>query len=52
VVVDVVLARAFEAEVPFAWITADEAYGQVKYLRAWLEDQDAAYVWPPRSTTP
>jgi SRSO17 transposase len=30
----VMLARAFEAEVRFAWITADEAYGQVKYLRA------------------
>jgi SRSO17 transposase len=38
------LARAFAAKVPFAWITADEAYGQVKYLRAWLEDHDAAYV--------
>src|SRR2546421_150801 len=38
------LARAFAAGVPFAWITADEAYGQVKYLRSWLEDHDAAYV--------
>jgi SRSO17 transposase len=38
------LARAFEAWVPFAWVTADEAYGQVKYLRVWLEDHDAAYV--------
>ncbi|MEV6648954.1 IS701 family transposase [Amycolatopsis sp. NPDC051371] len=38
------LARAFEAGLPFAWITADEAYGQVKYLRAWLEEHDAAYV--------
>ncbi len=38
------LMRAFEAGVPFAWITADEAYGQVKYLRAWLEEHDAAYV--------
>ena len=38
------LARAFEAKVPFAWVTADEAYGQVKYLREWLEDHDAAYV--------
>ncbi len=38
------LARAFAAKVPFAWITADEAYGQVKYLRAWLEECDAAYV--------
>jgi SRSO17 transposase len=38
------LARAFAAGVPFAWVTADEAYGQVKYLRVWLEQQDAAYV--------
>jgi hypothetical protein len=38
------LSRAFAAGAPFAWITADEAYGQVKYLRAWLEDQDVAYV--------
>jgi SRSO17 transposase len=38
------LARAFAAGVPFAWITADEAYGQVKYLRVWLEERDAAHV--------
>jgi SRSO17 transposase len=38
------LARAFEAKVPFGWITADEAYGQVKYLRVWLEAHDAAHV--------
>jgi SRSO17 transposase len=38
------LERAFEAGVPFGWVTADEAYGQVKYLRVWLEDHDAAYV--------
>ncbi len=35
-------ARAFAARVPFAWVTADEACGQVKYLRVWLEDPDAA----------
>jgi hypothetical protein len=29
---------------PFSWITADEAYGQVKYLRVWLETRDAAHV--------
>ena len=29
---------------PFAWFTADEAYGQAKYLHAWLEDRDASYV--------
>ena len=38
------LARAFDAGVPFGWVTADEAYGQVKYLRVWLEEHDAAYV--------
>jgi SRSO17 transposase len=38
------LQRAFDAGVPFAWVTADEAYGQVKYLRAWLEEHDAAHV--------
>jgi SRSO17 transposase len=38
------LARAFDARVPFGWVTADEAYGQVKYLRTWLEDHDAAHV--------
>ncbi|MEV6876673.1 IS701 family transposase [Amycolatopsis sp. NPDC051128] len=38
------LARAFAAGVPFAWITADEAYGQVGYLRSWLEAHDAAHV--------
>jgi hypothetical protein len=38
------LERAFDAGVPFAWVTADEAYGQVKYLRVWLEERDAAHV--------
>jgi SRSO17 transposase len=38
------ISRAIEAGVPFAWFTADEAYGQAKYLQAWLEDQDVFYV--------
>jgi SRSO17 transposase len=38
------LERAITAGVRFSWVTADEAYGQVKYLRVWLEDHDAAYV--------
>jgi SRSO17 transposase len=38
------LARAIEAGVPFAWVTADEAYGQAPYLRAWLEEQDTWHV--------
>lgn len=44
----VMLARAFTARVPFAWVTADEAYGQVKYLRIWLEEHDASYVLATR----
>jgi SRSO17 transposase len=38
------IARAIAAGIPFRWFTADEAYGQVKYLRAWLEEQDVLYV--------
>ena len=38
------LERAMVARVPFGWVTADEAYGQVKYLRVWLEHHDAPYV--------
>ncbi|HYV81624.1 MAG TPA: transposase, partial [Streptosporangiaceae bacterium] len=36
--------RAIKAGVPFAWFTADEAYGQAKWLQAWLEDHDISYV--------
>ena len=38
------IARAITAGVPFAWFTADEAYGQAKWLQSWLEDQDIWYV--------
>jgi SRSO17 transposase len=38
------VSRAIEAGVPFAWLTADEAYGQVKYLRVWLEERDVHHV--------
>jgi SRSO17 transposase len=38
------LQRALDAGVPFSWFTADEVYGQAKYLRAWLEDRDVSYV--------
>jgi SRSO17 transposase len=38
------IGRAIAAGVPFAWFTADEIYGQAKYLQAWLEDQDVSYV--------
>ena len=32
------------AGIPLAWFTADEFYGQAKWLHAWLEDQDVLYV--------
>lgn len=38
------LQRAIDAGVPFAWVTADEAYGQVKHLRSWLEERRVAHV--------
>lgn len=38
------LQRALDANVPFAWVTADEAYGQVKTLRFWLEEGGVAHV--------
>jgi SRSO17 transposase len=38
------LQRALQAGVPFAWFTADEAFGQAKYLRVWLEEHDIAHV--------
>lgn len=42
------LARALAAGVPFSWFTADEAYGQARYLREWLEDHDVSYVMATR----
>lgn len=42
------LERAVAAGVPFAWFTADEAYGQNPGLRGWLEEQDIAYVMATR----
>jgi SRSO17 transposase len=48
VLAQAVLARAAEAGVPFSWVAADEAYGQVKYLRVWLEQRDVSYVLATR----
>lgn len=42
------LERALAAKVPFAWFTADEAYGQAGYLRDWCEDHDVFYVLATR----
>jgi SRSO17 transposase len=38
------LARAFAAEVPAAWVTGDEIYGNDGALRRWLEGQQRPYV--------
>jgi SRSO17 transposase len=38
------LARAFAAGVPAAWVAADEVYGDDGALRSWLETQDQPYV--------
>ena len=38
------LARAFAAEVPAAWVTGDEIYGNDGDLRRWLEEQQRSYV--------
>jgi SRSO17 transposase len=38
------IARAVAAGVPFGWVTADEAYGQVGRLRMWLEEHNLAHV--------
>jgi SRSO17 transposase len=42
------LQRAVGAGVPFAWFTADEAYGQNPGLRQWCEQHDIAYVMATR----
>ena len=38
------LARAFAADVPAAWVTGDEVYGNDGALRRWLEGQERPYV--------
>lgn len=38
------LERALDAGVPFAYFLADEAYGQCRTLRAWLEERQVCYV--------
>jgi SRSO17 transposase len=46
------LSRAFAAEVPAAWVTADTVYGDDGALRYWLEEQDHAYVLAVSATHP
>jgi SRSO17 transposase len=38
------LERALAAGVPFTYFLADEAYGQCRALRAWLEERQVRYV--------
>nr|WP_213934391.1 IS701 family transposase [Rhodococcus sp. B50] len=38
------IERALDAGIPFGWVTADEAYGQVGRLRMWLESRGVAHV--------
>jgi SRSO17 transposase len=38
------LSRALEAGVPAAWVTGDEAYGQVSALRRMLDERGMSYV--------
>jgi SRSO17 transposase len=38
------LARAFVAQVPAAWVTGDEVYGNDGALRRWLETEQRPYV--------
>jgi SRSO17 transposase len=42
------LQRVLDAQVPFRWVAADEAYGQAKFLRVWLEERRVAYVLATR----
>jgi SRSO17 transposase len=45
----VMLARAFAAGVPAAWVTGDEVYGSDGGLRRWLEEQRRPYVLAVRA---
>ena len=38
------LERTLDAEVPVAWVCADEVYGQDGRLRRWLEERDLPHV--------
>lgn len=42
------LQRLLDADLPIGSVTADEVYGQAKYLRAWLERHQISYVLATR----
>lgn len=44
VLAQAMLERALAAGVPAAWVTADSIYGDVKYLRVWLEARPIGYA--------
>jgi SRSO17 transposase len=44
------LERALDAEIPAAWVTADEAYGGDLALRRFLEDRGLSYVLAVKRT--
>lgn len=44
VLAQAMLARALDAGVPAAWVTADEAYGKDHKFRTWLENRRISYV--------
>jgi SRSO17 transposase len=46
------LERAVEVGVPAGWVTAEGVYGGDGRLRAWLEEQDLAYVLAVKATQP
>jgi SRSO17 transposase len=49
--VAVMIERAVQAGVPFAWFAADEEFGQNPGLRAYLEERQIAYVMAvPKNT--
>lgn len=46
------LARALEAAVPAAWVTADAVYGGDRRLRWWFETQEMPHVLAVKRTEP
>jgi SRSO17 transposase len=48
----VMLERALDAEVPAAWVTADEVYGGDPALRGWLEDRGVSSVLAVKASEP
>lgn len=49
---EAMLARAFEAEVPCAWVTGDTVYGGDRHLRLFLEAHEQAFVLAVPSNEP